>query len=213
MGRTAGTWDADSPQQGGYAFADGSRLSFYPYNSTPLPFLNNQGTPGGFILEIIGPITNALDLNGVNPANGISFIASFSDLVRRKILTPPPSLVAPSPPIADSGLDIPKGIRPIDVFVAYTITAGPPPTAAFARLSSVAFNPPAQSTITLDSTVIFPLAVNSGGIYPIIVPVLNPQFLTGDMSNLVAEFIITIPGAGTILSLWGIGIHYDFNFN
>jgi hypothetical protein len=225
MPRTPGRWNADSPQTGAFTFIDSSQLHVDSAN-----LLYTRNTAGDYSLN-----------RTAAAAETYHIIASFGDFLNRIQQTgvdfktdiqeqfggqTGPMDFPGKPPFKWGGsgqapwLQPPtgtnpgttKGMRINNLWVVYNIGVAALTTA----------------TVTLQSTTYadnFGLGINTftltpsslqtaarAGNYVTVMTVNAPAFLTSDLSEMTAEMTITMATGGTI-KIYGIGAHYDFNYN
>ena len=222
MPRTPGRWNADSPQTGGFRFIDATQIR--PDSANPVYTRNALGD-------------YSLNRTAAG-AETYHFVASFGDEVMRILQTGAdfksdiqsqfggtygPKDVPGVPPYTWGGSGqapwltpptqgTPKGSRPKDLWLVYNVGVLAL-TSATLTLSVTTYNNNAVlivTPVTLSAATI-PLTVQANN-YTFIVPVATPAFVNTDLSDLTAELTIAMASTGT-LKLYGIGMHFDLNFN
>lgn len=217
--RTQGAFYADTAHQGGWVFYDATML--FPFSANLVLTRNalgdysfNRTAAGAETYQLVAPLADVKRLIEVSTAPlpfqeqfgtaaggagypaGAPGVPPFTGATQ---LTPPTGAPA-------------KGIKLRDCVAIYTVGVAAL-TAASLSLNRTVFANNVANAITnipIDATAL-PLATQANP-YVVVRAVTTPSFETADLSDAALELSITMQNTGTI-RLYGLGFHFDFNFD
>jgi hypothetical protein len=222
MPGTSGRYNAASPQTGAFTFIDASQLHVdsanlvYTRNAAGDYSLNRTAAAAEtyHVVASFGDYVNRIQATGTDFKNDIQ--SQFGGQYGPASYPGRPPFKwggsGPAPWLQPPTAGTPKGMRINNLWVVYNV--------GVAALSA--------NSVTLQSTTYAdnaPLVVAALGTNPSTLPVAfrannyvstvtvnTPAFLTTDLSELSVEVTISMLATGT-LKFYGVGAHFDFNYN